>query len=69
METVFTVTVNVTDSNTYEVSSVYIAINDIGCIYPSITIEEEGKVRQHPLVKYKTNSKGEFSEASAFPTK
>ena len=44
MEDVFVVAVNVTDSETYEVQKVKIAINERGCIFPSITIEEEGKV-------------------------
>ena len=40
------VTVNVTDFTNYEVKKVKIAINERGCIYPSITIEEDGKVRK-----------------------
>lgn len=44
MEDVFEVSVNVTDFTSYELKEIKIAINQRGCIYPSITIEEEGKV-------------------------
>ena len=44
MEDVFVVSVNVTDFASYEVKKVKIAINKRGCIYPSIIIEDEGKV-------------------------
>ena len=44
MEDVFVVAVNVTDFMTWEVMKLKMAINERGCIYPSITIEDEGKV-------------------------
>ncbi|XP_078495959.1 uncharacterized protein LOC100175984 [Ciona intestinalis] len=55
METVFEVVANVTDGNSYEVSRLDIAINERGCIYPSINIEDEGKIKIEPKKIFKSS--------------
>lgn len=46
MNSVYTVLVNVSDQGIYETSELKIAINERGCIFPQISIEEDAKVRR-----------------------
>lgn len=44
MNSVYEVKANVSDQGTYEIATLNVAINDRGCIYPDIVIEEDAKV-------------------------
>ncbi|XP_077976290.1 polycystin family receptor for egg jelly-like isoform X1 [Styela clava] len=55
MNSVYEVRVNVSDQGIYATSSFKIAINERGCIYPEITIEEDAKNILDPKQLYRSN--------------
>ncbi|XP_076819587.1 uncharacterized protein LOC143465242 isoform X4 [Clavelina lepadiformis] len=51
---IYTVVVNVSDGPAYEVKRLKVAINERGCTYPTITIEDDGKTHKDPKKIYRS---------------